>query len=83
MPQANELNQGDACPNCGGELRVDRRYDPEVLVRSAEGRDLRPEVYDKQVKSIQRKAEEFGVVYTCVNCGYQTRFKGAAASGAR
>jgi len=86
MSKAKELNRGDACPNCGGEL-VAARVPTDEEFRKAFDREnpvaLPP--YTDTANPDQR--EELGELHICHDCGYKTRFEaesqGSSSSSAR
>jgi hypothetical protein len=74
MAKAKELNRGDACPNCGGEL-VAARVPTDEEFRKAFDREnpvaLPP--YTDTANPDQR--EELGELHICHDCGYKARFE--------
>jgi hypothetical protein len=70
----NDLQAGDPCPNCGGELRPARVPTAE---QSAAARDREnPTSLDPSFDTAspaQRK--QLGALYRCASCPYNARFK--------
>lgn len=73
MDQGLELNKGDACPACGGELRAarvpsdeefHRAFDKENPVSLPPGADT----------AHPRDRAKLGDLFRCHDCGYTTRF---------
>jgi predicted RNA-binding Zn-ribbon protein involved in translation (DUF1610 family) len=78
MSEPKPLQPGDPCPQCGGTFVVDTRESDETLsARYAPGGNAaQREAYIARTKF---KIADQGVLHRCDVCGYQTRFKPAAA----
>src|SRR5918996_5640387 len=74
MPEPKELQAGDDCPNCGGELAVDRSLHPDAYLEHKRRTRQSDTRFAQLERDVREKADEFGVIHTCIRCGYQARF---------
>lgn len=78
MPEQKDLKAGDACPNCGGKLALNRAQHPDTLIDHQKRTSDRPDLAARYAEQVKAKADEFGLIHTCAGCGYSARLKAPA-----
>jgi predicted RNA-binding Zn-ribbon protein involved in translation (DUF1610 family) len=73
MPEGTPLKRGDACPNCGGELKA-ARVPSEEQRRRAEDREFRDPLPPDMDNASEAQRRSLGELFRCQTCGYATRF---------
>lgn len=81
MPEPKELQAGDDCPNCGGELVVDQRLHPDTFLEEKRRTRQSDARFAQLERDVREKADEFGVIHTCPTCGYQARLPAEGDEG--
>ena len=77
MPEPKELQAGDDCPNCGGTMAPDKRFDPERYLEQKKRTRQSDTRFARLAEDVREKAAELGVIHSCTSpgCGYQARLK--------
>lgn len=70
---------GAPCPQCGGAFVVDPAQLPERKIDGVKRTIQFPDAAARYAERALEKAEKFGLIHTCVLCGYKARFKVADA----
>jgi ssDNA-binding Zn-finger/Zn-ribbon topoisomerase 1 len=68
-----ELRAGEACPQCGGPMMVDARFDPERKIQARQRNGQNPALAQQYAEKVRRKRDELGTIHTCASCGYHAR----------
>lgn len=76
-----ELELGDPCPACGGELAAARVPTDDDYARAFDKENPVALPHGADTASPDQRAD-LGALYRCVNCRYQTRFPGEGGEGA-
>jgi Zn ribbon nucleic-acid-binding protein len=72
--EPKELTAGDPCPNCAGTMRVDQAQHRHAH-RSPQAQRGQSAVAARFAEQVKAKAEDKGLIHTCIGCGYQARYK--------
>lgn len=78
--EPKKLHPGDPCPACGGELQAaivptDEQYRKALDRENPESLQPGADTASPDVRA------DLGALHRCARCGYQARFKDAAAAG--
>jgi len=66
------------CPACGGTLELDEMQRPEQVIAANNARGGAAANAARFAQTVQKKADEHGLVHTCNRCQYQARLLPAA-----
>lgn len=75
MKTTKEIQAGDPCPICGGTFKVDPHQHPDTLIDRKKRNADSPFAAARYAERVQEKADEFGLIHKCVDCGYSARFQ--------
>lgn len=80
MSKPKQLNRGDNCPNCGGELHPAPVPSDKDFARFTDRENPGHLPYGSDTASPDQRAE-LGELFVCDRCGYKTRFAAESDSG--
>ena len=80
MSKPKQLNRGDNCPNCGGELHPAPVPSEKDFARFTDRENPGHLPYGSDTASPDQRAE-LGELFVCDRCGYKTRFPAESGNG--
>ncbi|HEY3042614.1 MAG TPA: hypothetical protein VGJ39_01220 [Vicinamibacterales bacterium] len=85
MTPTKDLKAGEPCPLDGGKFVIDEEQRPETLIDRKNRNAASPTAAARFAQRVTDKADEYGVIHRCVQCGYRARMTpaGVSASGDR